>query len=943
MKRHATGCRRLGALGQLLLSATALLAVTVGIPWGLVASAGMPWPSPATSLPDLADRLTEPISDPFLIKLLALIAWACWAAFMATLVREACWALRQLPTLLRDLTEVRIRLDALPTHRAAAGFLVATLVFALATMWRPVTAHAHTTTVSVPRPATAATAAAVPAPAPARTSPGERRQPAAQPSTLPYTVVSGDTLWDIARTHLGDPLHWPVIYQLNCHRIQSDGHRLGDPDQLSPGWILHLPHAATEGPTSTAPTSATPAAPATTTSTQPVNPAPTPPPVAPTPEHHGAPTPEPQPRQTSPARTSVREDHRRGVRIDVGPASAIGITTAAGIAAAVAFARAHERRRRTPDLSASPPPLSEAVRAARSAHLHARHAATMAAQQPFADEAEPEDVLIERPFPAQPAAAGVIVCAHRAGQELSADHLAVPGGIALTGPGADAAARALAISVLSAAERLRPAPPPVRLVTPAATAHRLLADVNDRPMPTWTVTRDLAEALNLAEQTLLHHARLADSAGAPGAECSPESAHTAMDVLICDLDPQHAARLVAVAQRAMPARLAVIVVNPDSWPSQVRLGEDGTVTQTTGPAAEPLAGARMFTLSPQPAAELLHVLRAAYGHLADHPEPQTPHPPPPRHVADATPPAPSAPTPEPRPHADAASAPEPSAEDTEAHPPAPSQDPVPPSPLTRQPLQQASWAPIAIEILGRFRIRATEKEKEFGHGMREETREFLALLAAHPKGIRGEKIADMLRLSPDPDQAAREMGNLRRAVRRSLRQATGAQHAAFIVRVGDRDLLDRNLIATDFAAFTDAMQRARQTRDEDVRIAALREAVAAYGGPLCEGADYSWADEAREALHRQAIDTLMLLADHEAKAQPHPDRALALLDQAAEWDRYNEAVYQCVIRLQRAAGRDDAAHRTYGLLKRRLAEIGVAPDHVSTALIQRQRHPAAAH
>ncbi len=939
MNRHPTGGSRLGALGQLLLSAALLLAVTVGIPWGLVASAGMPWPSPATSLPDLADRLTEPISDPLLIKLLALIAWVCWAAFMATLVREACWALRQLPTLLRDLTEVRIRLDALPTHRAAAGFLVATVVFALATMWRPVTAHAHTTT-SVLRPPTAATAPAVPTPVLARTGPAERRQPAAQPSTVPYTVVPGDTLWDIARSHLGDPLRWPVIYQLNCHRIQPDGHRLGDPDQLSPGWILHLPYTATGDPTPTAPASATPAAPATRSGTQPVNPAPTPPPVAT--HHHGEPTPGRESRPASPAHTSIREDHRSGVRIDVGPASAIGITTAAGIAAAVAFARAHERRRRTPDLSASPLPLSEAVRAARSAHLHARHAVAVAAQQPFLDEGKPEEVLIERPFPAQPAAAGAIVCAHRDGEELSADLLAVPGGIALTGPGADAAARALAISVLSAAERLRPAPPLVRLITPAATAHRLLADVNDRPVPAWTVTRDLAEALNLAEQALLHRAGLADTADAPGAGCSHEGVPTVMDMLICDLDPQHAARLAAIAQQTMPAQLAVIVVDPDTWPTQARLAKDGTVTQTTGPAAEPLAGARMFTLSPQPAAELLHVLRAACGHLADHPEPQTPHPPPPRSEPDTIPPAPTAPTPEPGPQLDGAHAPEPSEGDAEADPPAPSQDPVPPSPPVRRPPQQAPSASISIEILGRFRIRAAEKEKEFGHGMREETREFLALLAAHPKGIRGEKIADMLRLSPDPDQAAREMGNLRRAVRRSLRQATGAQHAAFIVRVGDRDLLDRNLIATDFAAFTDAMQRARQTRDEDVRIAALREAVAAYGGPLCEGADYSWADEAREALHRQAIDTLMLLADHEAKTQPHPDRALALLDQAAEWDRYNEAVYQRIIRLQRAAGRDDAAHRTYGLLKRRLAEIGVTPDHVSTALIAPQRHPTAA-
>ena len=217
--------------------------------------------------------------------------------------------------------------------------------------------------------------------------------------------------------------------------------------------------------------------------------------------------------------------------------------------------------------------------------------------------------------------------------------------------------------------------------------------------------------------------------------------------------------------------------------------------------------------------------------------------------------------------------------------------------------------------------------------MRAETREFISLLAAHPSGIRGEEIIEALRLPSDPDRAGRELANLRRAVRRSLRQATGAQQAAFIVRAGERHLLDANLVTTDLAAFTAAVREAATCRDENGRRPALKKAVAAYAGPLCEGADYPWADELREALHRKAVDALVLLADQTATSLPEPDEALVLLDQAAEWDPYNEAVYQRIIRLQRTAGRDDAAQRTYALLTRRLADLDCARSPATIALL----------
>ncbi|GEA89068.1 LysM peptidoglycan-binding domain-containing protein [Cellulomonas cellasea] len=56
----------------------------------------------------------------------------------------------------------------------------------------------------------------------------------------PYEVVPGDTLWDIAATHLGDGAQYPAVFDLNAGVPQDDGRALSDPDLIHPGWKLTL-------------------------------------------------------------------------------------------------------------------------------------------------------------------------------------------------------------------------------------------------------------------------------------------------------------------------------------------------------------------------------------------------------------------------------------------------------------------------------------------------------------------------------------------------------------------------------------------------------------------------------------------------------------------------------------------------------------------------------
>ena len=62
-----------------------------------------------------------------------------------------------------------------------------------------------------------------------------------EPETVGVAVRPGDTLWGLARTHLGAGARWPEIFELNAGQVQADGKRLTDPDLIVIGWVLKLP------------------------------------------------------------------------------------------------------------------------------------------------------------------------------------------------------------------------------------------------------------------------------------------------------------------------------------------------------------------------------------------------------------------------------------------------------------------------------------------------------------------------------------------------------------------------------------------------------------------------------------------------------------------------------------------------------------------------------
>ena len=68
--------------------------------------------------------------------------------------------------------------------------------------------------------------------------------PSVQPSNAntisTYTVVEGDTLSDIAESHLGHPDRWTELWELNANQPMNDGRTFTDPNLIIPGWNLTL-------------------------------------------------------------------------------------------------------------------------------------------------------------------------------------------------------------------------------------------------------------------------------------------------------------------------------------------------------------------------------------------------------------------------------------------------------------------------------------------------------------------------------------------------------------------------------------------------------------------------------------------------------------------------------------------------------------------------------
>lgn len=900
---HPSPLRQRASAAITVLTTGALTLVLVaGMPYVLWQTTGIPWPQHTTSLSDLTARLAQPVTDPLMLELLALSAWTCWAVFTLSVIRETCWYATRLPQLLRDRDTHRQHLADLSWKSSLAALCIGTLVVALLSLWRPPPVAAHADAVSGQRPAEP-TASAPLQPGPTQLDSVTVACPdeaVTRTGCVEYTVVEGDSLWDIARTHLGDPVRWPRIYALNKERLQPGGGRLTDPDDLRPGWRLTLPTA--HAPQHRSPPRMHPGP---RTSASGGEDLATPLPSGP----RERPTPSPQPVEG----VSVPEQGPKGsdpqpqatggtAAISVGEASIIGITAAAGLLAAVRCWRICRRRRTGPDSSPSPllaPAVERAVNAAREA----------APTPGTSMEPEPDELITRRTSPPPPRHETAVTIGASTSGEVPLDVLAHPGGCAWTGPGAEPALRALLVSILAAAERQRPGLAHIRGLVPCELAERLLPGLPSG-VSSLSQIPDVGQAVRQAEEHLLAHTRHTMCEGdwaVPGAAPEPEPG---LLLLLIPCDPTFTGRLEALAARSTPDTLIVLTLDgalpgASTW----HIDADGTTTgHGPEPASTPL---QLFRLGLEDATDILHMLLEARDRA---PRPLAP---------------PSSEDPA-EPHVHTATHQVDEAESPEQPPPSPIAPTSAPAPCSRK--------PIRLHVLGPLAVHAHGSPEPIGNHLKAGTREFLTLLAAYPNGLLASDIAYNLRLSENPEQIARDMKNLRRAVRRTLRSATGISETEFILRHGDVHKLNAELVETDLDSFQKALKEATGATTEEERAAAVHRMLDLYRGPFAAGTDHVWADSLREHLAGQLCDAVVRLS-HRAEHTGHQEDcevAMDWLEQVIGHHPDNERLYAAAIRLHQAAGQDEAAHRAYLRLERHLAQLDLAPDPAVRALLSRK-------
>jgi DNA-binding SARP family transcriptional activator len=647
-------------------------AVLAGVPLLLVLAWGDPLPSRLPTMAATRLWANDPLQVQFMVPAVRALAWVLWlvvsgAVVAGALARVRRWRwsrlARYLPGPLQGLAAALLGAATVSATPAAPAHAT---VDAGPTQARLVGDVVHRdagddrSPVDAVKPAPGVGAEELRA-----GSAGAPR--AAAPS---YTVRRGDTLSSIARQCLGDADRWPEIFTLNRGtRFPHVGGTLRDADVIYPGWRLTLPAKApaaeqTSPRLPTAPPPAPPTGPADTPGVPPEAAPPSPAPSdGPATPHDGAPGVS-GPASETPTGGIADGDGRQhaAAGIDLPSGSWVEAGLAAALAAAATLVWRHRRRRYRrrpvspelrlddPDLAAMPAVVTQIRR-----RLHIGHASgdTDAAATWTLSHATPAAPAVSRPRtgPADPPRTGqdpdpATPATDDAGPAREADTAATrrpvapsltnpaavwpSSGLGLTGPGAESAARGFLAAALADHD---PDAPPGTVVLPSTTAATLLgaAAVTLPRSPRLVVTDDLADALTLLEQQILHRSRLVyahevDTVAAMRT-ADPYEEPTPPLLLIADAAGNHE-RVRISALLAQGQRLDVHGILLGDWPTGDTVVVDADGATTPGDGARhghhPADVGRLTVLTPTETVAVITTLTEAHTGLPQPPVPVEP-------------------------------------------------------------------------------------------------------------------------------------------------------------------------------------------------------------------------------------------------------------------------------------------------------------------------------
>jgi len=892
--RRADGLRRaLAAAAALLL----LVAGEAGIPLALLRLVGWPFPHSWPGWQRAWEQLqTNGISNAILFDVLALVVWIGWAYLTIALVTEIVAEVRGLPVATRR---------SLGPLQPVVGALVATIVIALTVGW----ARSGT---SAARPLTPLAAPLTTAPSPAGENPSPGlpvtiaatapNHPGALTSSAEssYTVRRGDSLWRIAGQRLQDVLRWPQIWQRNRGRQEPGGRVFSDANLILPGWQLDLPATAaaanplpssnpppvgagegdgnsSSGPSVGPPAIASSAAPtAVAVPTEDGRPSPGGPASTPAPGlSHSAPSgpPAPQP----PLRDSNGSEPSGRGPISLPMGGALTTTLAGAVLAALAAARLHQRRRRP--LGSQPDGVADGVAALptiaslrrklpSAAPDDANTSGSVADIQVGSTEASLNDVRSREAHVTIPAG----IDAH--GRDVAIDLLDLAG-VALDGPGADDAVRAIVVGLLAQHDTAH-----AELLLIGSSA-ALIHGLPDAPGVTAAA---LGPALTTLEEQVLRRSRILAQRNAPSYRELIDGDDPPQALLVVARTEEAGAHVQALAAIGERLGISVVAVGELEGLRPLHVQPDGTLNPALGEAA------RLSVLPTAAAADLLAAVVAGRGGIP---------------VAAAGPSS------------------------------SPTQLGILDVPLHAT-HGGTNHRPVEIRLFGGVRVLVNGREVTTG--LRRTSRMLLALLAVRPQGVTMDEALDLLwHEEGRPDAGRTDFHAAVNTARGRIRDLLGTQHPMVISYVADHYRLDTDVVDVDLWSFGADLQRAALASDDTTRRDCLEHACAIVAGEPLAGLRGHWAEPVREELRRRAVDALVRLAElREGAGQI--DAAIEALQAACAADPYEEALARRLIRLQLAHGRREAAERSYRVLAVRLAELDTEPDDETEDLLAGAQH-----
>jgi nucleoid-associated protein YgaU/DNA-binding SARP family transcriptional activator len=904
----------MGVLRRILGAVTSLAGVAVlllliaGIPLMLILLVGWPLPHTLPSWSQITQAFqTQGIDDGVLLHILACALWVLWAYLMLGMAVELVATVRGV--------QGRRRPWVAPGQRLAA-LLVSVVMLGIALMSRP-TAPARPASLSAAlAPVQHSAALATPHDALAdlidhRTLQPDSAAPVATTEGVvgsltgeaapeqEVTVVTGDTLWGIAGREYQDPTEWPRIWEANEGQTEDDGRVFTDPHWIYPGWELEVPGVggAVDAPPVSTPLLPTPA-PAPPTPAPSMSAAPTA--AAATPAATGSPTPTataaapaavPVGGATTPPHDgspSSPQEGSWGVMLAEG--GVIAGATAAAVIGLLLAAQRHERWRRRPGTAGgsrvamlAQRPSLRRVRAA-LASATARGGTNGQTDQPRAAAFQGKLERLQR-------VPGRILVGRRGwgGAEVVVDIDQVHR-LALTGPGAEGAARAMLVSFL---------------------AHHAWWDaaaiVADAAAPSTSVlipTRaDSPGLTHLSIDSFLAHleATIRRHRGALEGEQQrdwrervdgPDPLEAFLAVVRTeDLSPEQLQLLGALADQAVGCAVALVLVGglvDAPWSRPLPVATDGGV----GEGATALVGGAsvLYRLSAAEAADLVSVVAAGRG---------------PDIVPDLTAEEEAALT---------------IVDDSDERSRSEPGSPVPSASAAAPVL---SFPPslerrrVEVRIYGRVRILLDDRE--LVKGLPDAGRQVLALLAVRGELTEEEGVSLLGAGSPEQVWRGRWVWGTR-GTRAALRKLLGDDSLDPLPPAGGVVRLNPDIVSSDYGRLTAGRAAARQATAPEHRLALLARATDGIRGEPFAGAPYNWLVEEQENVRSAAIDTLQELA-HLHADRGDLDAAVLTIDQALSIDPDPiENLFRQQIIWQHRLGRGDAARDLYRRLTRELSE-----------------------